>query len=51
MSLPGVRHLVQGKFNKGIKQMEIDLEKDLDEKRDPHKSRKLPEEGMKKENL
>ncbi len=43
--------MVQKKFDEGIAEMEVELEKDIEKNRDPHKSRKLPEEGMKKENL
>ncbi len=51
VTLPVIKQMVQKKFDEGIAEMEVELEKDIEKNRDPHKSRKLPEEGMKKENL
>lgn len=39
------------KFNKALKTAESDFLKDLDKQRDPTRTRKLPEEGMKASNI
>jgi glutamate/tyrosine decarboxylase-like PLP-dependent enzyme len=50
-SLPFIKQYINGKFNKAMNEFEVKMEVEFEKGRDPHKSRKLPLEGMKKENL
>jgi hypothetical protein len=51
VSLPFIKQYVQKQFDKGMQEVEDTFTKELDAMKDPHRSNKLPTEGMKKENL
>jgi hypothetical protein len=42
VSLPIIKQMVRRKFDKGIQEMEVEVEKEFEKLRDPHRSRKLP---------
>ena len=48
ISLPFIKQYVQKKFKEGMKEVETGFAEGLEKGRDPHKSHKLPTEGMKK---
>ena len=50
-SLPFVKQYTQKKFKKEMESLEMTVKKEFEKGRDPLKSKTLPVEGMKKENL
>lgn len=51
VGLPIIRQVVARKFQKGMDEIEKELYQDFEKQRDPTKSKKLPEEGMKTSNI
>lgn len=51
VELPIIKQIVARKFLKGLDEIERELYQDFEKTRDPTKSKKLPEEGMKTFNI
>ena len=51
VGLPIIKQIVGRKFQKGLDEIERELYQDFEKQRDPTKSKKLPEDGMKTFNI